>query len=125
MAPESEWCCMHRVLSLQEDFTTKKPMIQHYVESRRHVCVFLPKFHCELNPIELLWGYAKYREFHFILIFAPLFSVNLRPYSGYCKALDGKFATAKVLVLRCLNMCDTLTIWRFFHKTWRYRDAYR
>ena len=64
MAPQSEWCCMQRVLSLQEDFATKKSMIQHYVESRGHVCMFLPKFHCELNPIELLWGYAKYREFH-------------------------------------------------------------
>ncbi|KAG2753861.1 hypothetical protein P692DRAFT_201705046, partial [Suillus brevipes Sb2] len=61
-APESEWCCMYRVLSLQEDFATEKPMIQHYIESRGHVCMFLPKFHCELNPIELLWGYAKYHE---------------------------------------------------------------
>lgn len=63
MTSESEWCCMYRVLSLQEDFVNEKPMIQHYVESRGHVCMFLPKFHCELNPIELLWGYAKYREF--------------------------------------------------------------
>jgi len=64
-APESEWCCMYRVLSLQEDFVTEKPMIQHYIESSGHVCMFLPKFHCELNPIELLWGYPKYREFYF------------------------------------------------------------
>jgi hypothetical protein len=63
MMPDSEWYCMYCVLSLQEDFVTEKPMIQHYVESRGHVCMFLPKFHCELNPIELLWGYAKYCEF--------------------------------------------------------------
>jgi hypothetical protein len=63
ITPESEWCCMYRVLSLQEDFVSEKPRIQHYVESRGHICMFLPKFHCELNPIKLLWGYAKYREF--------------------------------------------------------------
>jgi len=37
-------------------------MIQHYIESQGHVCMFLPKFHCELNPIEMLWGFMKYRE---------------------------------------------------------------
>jgi hypothetical protein len=63
MTSESEWCCMYCVLSLQEDFVNEKPMIQHYVESCGHICMFLPKFHCELNPIQLLWGYAKYREF--------------------------------------------------------------
>ena len=60
--PVSDWCCMYRVLSLQEDFATEKPMLQRYIESRGHVCMFLPKFHCELNPIEMLWGFAKYRE---------------------------------------------------------------
>ena len=63
MMPESEWCCMYHVLSLQVDLVTEKPMIQHDVESHGHVCMFLPKFYCELNPIKLLWCYAKYREF--------------------------------------------------------------
>jgi hypothetical protein len=62
-APERDaWCCMHRVLSLQVDFANEKPMLQHYLEGRGHVCMFLPKFHCELNAIEMLWGYAKYRK---------------------------------------------------------------
>jgi hypothetical protein len=65
-----DWCCMYRVLSLQEDFATEKPMLQRYIESRGHVCMFLPKFHCELNPIEMLWGFAKYCESPiFFLIF--------------------------------------------------------
>ena len=64
-APTNDWCCMHRVLSLQDDFANEKPLLQHYLEYRGHVCLFLPKFHCELNPIEMLWGYAKYRAlFH-------------------------------------------------------------
>ncbi|CAL1705208.1 unnamed protein product [Somion occarium] len=57
----NEWCCMTRVLALQDDFVSEKPLIQTYIESRSHMCLFLPKFHCEFNPIELLWGYAKYR----------------------------------------------------------------
>jgi hypothetical protein len=60
-AAVDEWCCMYRVLSLQEDFLTEKPLIQSAIEKAGHVCLFLPRFHCELNPIEMLWGYGKYR----------------------------------------------------------------
>jgi hypothetical protein len=68
--PASDWCCMYWVLSLQEDFATEKPMLQHYIESHGHICMFLPKFHCELNLIEMLWGFAKYHESPiFFLIF--------------------------------------------------------
>jgi hypothetical protein len=58
--PDDEWCCMHRVLVLQEDFQSKKPLIQSIIEDAGHMCIFLPRFHCELNPIEMLWGYGKY-----------------------------------------------------------------
>ena len=58
----SDWCCMSRVLSLQSDFKSEKPLIQKYIEERGHKCIFLPKFHCELNPIKMVWGYAKYRK---------------------------------------------------------------
>jgi hypothetical protein len=57
------WCCMYRVLSMQDDFLTEKPLIQSIIEDAGHVCMFLPRFHCELNAIELLWGYAKHRAF--------------------------------------------------------------
>ena len=60
--PPNQWCCLYRVLSLQEDFANEKPEIQHYLEGRGHVCMFYPKFHCEINPIKMLWGYMKYRE---------------------------------------------------------------
>src|SRR6266566_82527 len=51
---------MHWVLVLQEDFQSEKPLIQSIIENAGHVCLFLPQFHCELNPIEMLWGYGKY-----------------------------------------------------------------
>ena len=69
MAVESAadaWCCAKRVLSLQEDFQSEKPELQILIEKAGHICIFLPKFHCELNPIELYWGYAKYSKFNFL-----------------------------------------------------------
>jgi hypothetical protein len=58
--PDDEWCCMHRVLMLQDDFASEKSLIQSIIEDAGHICLFLPRFHCELNPIEMLWGYGKY-----------------------------------------------------------------
>ena len=51
---------MHCVLSLQDDFREEEPLVQSIIESAGHVCLFLSRFHCELNPIEMLWGYGKY-----------------------------------------------------------------
>ncbi|KAF8496041.1 hypothetical protein JB92DRAFT_3126295 [Gautieria morchelliformis] len=59
---KNDWCCMYRVLLLQEDFANKKSMLQHYIEGRGHICMFLPKFHCELNPIKMVWGFMKYHK---------------------------------------------------------------
>ncbi|KIM76309.1 hypothetical protein PILCRDRAFT_826487, partial [Piloderma croceum F 1598] len=42
----------------------------------------------------------------------------------YHNISDGKFVTAKCIVPKCLNMCDTLTIQQFFQKSWHYMDAY-
>jgi len=72
---EDKWCCMYKVMSLQDDFVNEKPQLQHDLEARGHVCLFLPKFHCELNLIELVWSYAKYCE--------SLFSFKLSFYSRY------------------------------------------
>ena len=39
--------------------TTKKSLIENYITERGHYYMFIPKFHCELNPIERVWGQAK------------------------------------------------------------------
>jgi hypothetical protein len=42
LEPVSNWCCIHRILSLQDDFANKKPMLQHYVEGHGHICMYVP-----------------------------------------------------------------------------------
>lgn len=31
-------------------------MVEELIRSAGHKCIFLPKFHCELNPIEMVSG---------------------------------------------------------------------
>jgi hypothetical protein len=52
-------CCWSKTLASQSDFKAERPFLQSIIEDAGHTCLFLPKFHCELNPIELLWAYVK------------------------------------------------------------------
>lgn len=60
---ESIYCCMEKCLLNQDDFRNEKPLLQLEIEAAGHLCLFLPKFHCELNPIEMYWEYAKQSKF--------------------------------------------------------------
>ena len=51
---ESTDCCMARLLSRQDDFADQISMLEHLIVQAGHHCIFLPKFHCELNPIEMV-----------------------------------------------------------------------
>jgi hypothetical protein len=51
---ESTGCCMARLLSQQEDFVNQPSMLETVINEAGHECLFLPKFHCELNPIEMV-----------------------------------------------------------------------
>ena len=55
-------CCMQKMLTNQQNFKDEKPLIQIILKVAGHKCWFLPKFHCELNPIEMYWGWTKARE---------------------------------------------------------------
>jgi hypothetical protein len=46
-------CCLARILSTHKDFFEQKSAIGMLIEERGHKCVFIPKFHCELNAIEM------------------------------------------------------------------------
>ena len=51
---ENDNCCMARLLSKQDDFTNQLSMLETLIKEAGHECLFLPKFHCELNPIEMV-----------------------------------------------------------------------
>ncbi|KAJ7161695.1 hypothetical protein C8R46DRAFT_1353444 [Mycena filopes] len=53
-------CCCRRILFTQPDFMNQKSALAELVESRGHICDFYPKYHCELNFIEMYWGAAKF-----------------------------------------------------------------
>ena len=50
---------MQAELASHSDFKDERTMIEHFLHGKGQGCIFLPKFHCELNPIERCWGQAK------------------------------------------------------------------
>jgi transposase len=52
-------CFMRRMLFTQPDFAAVKSCLEDTCTEFNVTVLFLPKFHCELNPIEMVWGYAK------------------------------------------------------------------
>ena len=52
-------CCARRIISLQPDFLAQRSELETIIEKAGHKCIFYPKFHCELNFIEMYWGATK------------------------------------------------------------------
>ena len=50
---------MRNELASHLDFREEQPEITNFLRRKGHACIFLPKFHCELNPIEKCWAQAK------------------------------------------------------------------
>ncbi|KJA14630.1 hypothetical protein HYPSUDRAFT_98697, partial [Hypholoma sublateritium FD-334 SS-4] len=88
----------------QDDFKNQPSMLETFIKSRGHECIFLPKFHCELNPIEMYWGWCKYR---------------------YREVEQKTFQDAKDAVKQYLEACPTEVIRHFINCSWRFMSAYR
>ncbi len=50
---------MRKMISAHPDFRDEQPDIAHFLTRKGHGCIFVFKFHCELNPIEKCWTQAK------------------------------------------------------------------
>ena len=66
--------------------------------------MFIPKFHCEVNSIEMYWGYSKAR---------------------YRQVKKTSFDHAKKEVVIALESCSIHTMRRFCNRALRFMDAYR
>ena len=54
---ENTNCCMARLLSKQDDFRLQESLLEGKIKEKGHIYAFLPKFHCELNPIKMVFFY--------------------------------------------------------------------
>ena len=50
---------MRKKLKDMRDFKHEKTKVETLITDRGHRCIFKPKYHYELNPIERVWGHAK------------------------------------------------------------------
>jgi len=100
-------CCLGFLLLEQADFKEQQNAIQELVLSRGHFCIFLPKFHPELNFIERYWSRVKW--------YARQFS------DGTIKGLK---AQADVAMTMSPETCDLALMRRYSRTAWRWVDAY-
>ena len=95
---------LRTILSNHQDFKEEKTQVEHTVARWNMKCLFIPKFHCELNPIERVWGQSKvYARAH-----TNFTLVKLR------KLLDPALDSVSVDLIR-----------KYFRKARDYEQAYR
>ncbi|TFY50693.1 hypothetical protein EVG20_g11382 [Dentipellis fragilis] len=101
--PSDTNCCAKRILECQPDFKEQKSLVQETIEQAGHICIFLPKFHCEINFIEYFWGAVK------------------RYLREHC---DYTFDTLKDNMPKALASVPMELIRKWEHRAWRFIDAY-
>jgi hypothetical protein len=55
----SETCCASYVLSQEPDFKAQVEWLTEVVQAADFDIIFYPKYHCELNYIEMVWAWVK------------------------------------------------------------------
>ena len=95
---------MRRVLGSHPDFKHEKSTIERFLtEEKGHIVYMLPKFHCELNPIERVWAQAK------------------RYTKAYCKY---NIVSLRNTVIPALETVTLENVQNYFRKVRHYMFAY-
>ena len=95
---------MIKIVEEMRDFKFQKTKVEEMILSKGHRVMFIPKFHCELNPIERVWCHAKqYTRTHCDYTFA-----------GLEKTIDAALNSMTVELVR-----------KYFRKVREYQRAYR
>ncbi|KIK82077.1 hypothetical protein PAXRUDRAFT_77717, partial [Paxillus rubicundulus Ve08.2h10] len=92
-----------QLLSQQDDFINQVSVLETFINKAGHLCIFLPKFHCELNPIEMYWGWCKYQ---------------------YHEVSKPNFVAAKQAAVEILDSCPVEVLRRFINRSFRFMSAY-
>ena len=99
-------CCCVYALSQCPDFMAQKNSVQELIEAQGHICIFLPKYHPELNYIERFWGHTKrWLRRHCLYTMAGLWDNIERAFSEEVTPLSLQR--------------------KFSRKSWRWMSAYR
>ena len=95
---------MRAALKSHPDFLNEKSSIERYLlEEKGHIIYMLPKFHCELNPIERVWSQSK------------------RYTKAYCKY---SIVSLRKLIIPALETVTLENIQNYFRKVRHYMFAY-
>lgn len=94
---------MRALLSNHFDFQNEQTIIEKYLENEGYRVIFIPKFHCEFNPIERVWGQAK---------------VYTRKYTTF------KLAGLRQILNPGLDSVELDLIRKFFRRVLEYEKAY-
>lgn len=90
-------------LGKHDDFRNVKTLLQEKIELRGHLCMYIPKFHCELNAIERCWCHAKkYSRAH----------------------ANGTITRLRTVIPKALDTCTPDLIAKFFCTVRDYIKAY-
>ena len=95
---------MKEIMEEFEDFKNKTTLVEEKVQARGHLCMFFPKFHCELNASERCWCHSK---------------KHTRAYA------NGSITRLRKIVPEGLDSCNPDLIKKFFRTCRDYCKAYR
>jgi len=98
------FCCARGVMRKQPDFVAQREWLREVVENKGHKIIYYPKYHCELNYIEMVWAYLK---------------AYVRRHCTY------SFRNLVDLIPVALDSIDVKFVRRAMRKCLRYMDGYR